>query len=160
MVEGSTHRLYNRHDLVLFTDGESSCANPLSQTLWSTLSAQLPGTTRATGQDTLSYLVNNWSNTESFRYARGRKPRMAQVLERLAYFTSNTSAIEQRMSACQVCMPLAFARRPEYKVALGVGCRPLGAHSAAGTARAGGHSHAHFHRQGDPSHRGLFAAGV
>jgi hypothetical protein len=59
------------------------------------------------------------------RYAHGTKPRVVRALARLAYLTPNTSAIERRngtarrMSAYQVRKTLAFARRPESKVALG-----------------------------------------
>jgi hypothetical protein len=58
------------------------------------------------------------------RYTPGSRKRVHQVLDRLGYFTPNTSAIEwrngtaRRMSGRQVRKSLAFSRRPETRLTL------------------------------------------
>lgn len=137
LLEDGTRRLYNRHDLVLFTDGEPSYA-----TLFPELFGQpyQPPRQGARGRRpkrrfriprTLAHVqlvkhrVGSRVTQVEIRYAHGTKPRVAQALASLAYLKPNTSAIERRngtarrMSAHQVRKTLAFARRPESKVALG-----------------------------------------
>ena len=137
LLEDGARRLHNRHDLVLFTDGEPSYA-----TLFPELFGHpyQPSRRGARGRRpkrrfriprTLAHVqlvkhrVGSRVTQVEIRYAHGTKPRVAQTLEKLAYLKPNTSAIERRngtarrMSAHQVRKTLAFARRPESKVALG-----------------------------------------
>jgi hypothetical protein len=61
----------------------------------------------------------------TIRYSHGSRPRVHQALRLLGYTKPNTSAIERRngtarrMSAHQVRRSLAFAHRPDTKLALG-----------------------------------------
>jgi len=132
-----TQRLSNRHDLVLFTDGESSYA-----TLFPELFGQAYRPSRASQRGrppklrfriprSLAHvqLVKHRAGSRmthvEIRYAHGSQKRVAQSMARLGYGTPNTSAIERRngtartMSAHQVRKSLAFARRTDTKQALG-----------------------------------------
>jgi len=137
LLEDGARRLHNRHDLVLFTDGEPSYA-----TLFPELFGQpyQPSRQGARGRlpkrrfripRTLAHVqlvkhrVGSRVTQVEIRYAHGSRKRVAQALEKLDYGKPNTSAIERRngtarrMSAYQVRKTLAFARCPESKVALG-----------------------------------------
>lgn len=137
LLEDGASRLHNRHDLVLFTDGEPSYA-----TLFPEIFGQpyRPHRSSCRGRPpkqrfriprTLAHVqiikhrAGQRVTQVEIRYAHGSRKRVAQALARLAYLKPNTSAIERRngtarrMSAYQVRKTLAFARRPESKVALG-----------------------------------------
>mgnify|MGYP007056837837 FL=1 len=137
LLEESASRLHNRHDLVLFTDGEPSYATLLPE-----IFGQPYRPSRATHRGrppkprfriprTLAHVqlvkhrVGGRVAQVEIRYAHGSRRRVAQALAKLGYGKPNTSAIERRngtarrMSAYQVRKTLAFARRPESKTALG-----------------------------------------
>jgi len=136
LMDGAS-RLASPQDLVLFTDGEPSYA-----TLFPEIFGQPYRPHRASHRgrppklrfriprslahvQVIKHREGKRVTHIEIRYAHGTKPRVAQALTRLAYLTPNTSAIERRngtarrMSAYQVRKTLAFARRPESKVALG-----------------------------------------
>lgn len=137
LLTDGAHRVVNRHDLVLFTDGESSYA-----TLFPELFGQpyrpsrhthrgRPRTVRFRIPRTLAHVQiikhrQGQRLTEvTIRYTHGSHKRVQQALAQLGYQVPNTSAIERRngtarrMSAFQVRKSLAFARRPDTKLALG-----------------------------------------
>lgn len=137
LLADGTSRLANPQDLVLFTDGEPSYA-----ALFPELFGQpyQPSRQGARGRRpkirfriprTLAHvqMVKHRAGSRviavEIRYAHGSRKRVAQALEQLGYGKPNTSAIERRngtarrMSAYQVRKSLAFARRPESKMALG-----------------------------------------
>lgn len=137
LLEDGAARLAQRHDLVLFTDGEASYA-----TLFPEIFGQpyrpsrrghrgRPPKVRFRIPRSLAHVQIVKHRTGSrvthveIRHAHGSQKRVTQALEKLGYQVANTSAIERRngtartMSAYQVRKSLAFARRTETKQALG-----------------------------------------
>jgi IS1 family transposase len=137
LLTDATQRLSNRHDLVLFTDGESSYA-----TLFPELFGQAYRPSRSSHRGRLPklrfriprslahvQLVKHRAGSRvthvEIRYAHGSQKRVAQSMARLGYGTPNTSAIERRngtartMSAHQVRKSLSFSRRIDTKQAWG-----------------------------------------
>ena len=137
LLTDATQRLNNRHDLVLFTDGESSYA-----TLFPELFGQAyqPSRRGVRGRrpnvrfriprslahvQLIKHRVGSRVTQVEIRYTHGSRKRATQALEKLGYSKPNTSAIERRngtartMSAHQVRKSLAFARRTDTKQALG-----------------------------------------
>lgn len=137
LLEESASRLHNRHDLVLFTDGEPSYATLLPEIFGQpyrpsrTTHRGRPPKPRFRIPRTLAHvqIIKHREGRRvtqvEIRYTHGSQRRVHQALDRLGYTTANTSAIERRngtarrMSAYQVRKSLAFSRRPESKTALG-----------------------------------------
>jgi len=137
LLADGTHRLHNRHDLVLFTDGEPSYATLFPECFGQpyqparrgacgrrpNLRFRIPRTLAHV--QLIKHRLGSRVTHVEIRYVHGSQKRVAQALEQLSYVQPNTSAIERRngtarrMSAYQVRKTLAFARRPESKVALG-----------------------------------------
>lgn len=137
LLTDTTQRLSNRHDLVLFTDGESSYA-----TLFPELFGQAYRPSRASHRgrppklrfriprsrahvQIVKHRTGHRVTHVEIRLAHGSQKRVTQALEKLGYQVANTSAIERRngtartMCAYQVRKSLAFARRTDTKQALG-----------------------------------------
>jgi IS1 family transposase len=137
LLEDSAKRLANRHQVVLFTDGEASYASLFPEIFghayrpsrqgncgrFPGLRYRIPRTLahvqivkRREGQRVVEVAI---------RYAHGSMPCVQRVLEQLGYTIPNTSSIERRngtarrMNAHQVRRSLAFSRRQDTKIALG-----------------------------------------
>ena len=137
LLTDSASRLATPQDLVLFTDGEASYATLFPEVFGQPYRPQRsshrgrPAKMRFRIPRTLAHvqIIKHREGKRvthiEIRYAHGSRKRVAQALEKLGYGKPNTSAIERRngtarrMSAYQVRKTLAFARRPESKVALG-----------------------------------------
>jgi IS1 family transposase/transposase-like protein len=137
LLQDGAQRLHNRHDLVLFTDGEPSYAtlfpalfgrpyHPVrrgERGRYPQVRYRIPRTL-AHVQVVKHHAGRRLTHIE-IRYAHGSQKRVRQALEQLGYRTPNTSAIERRngtarrMSAYQARKSLAFARRPDTKLGLG-----------------------------------------
>jgi IS1 family transposase len=108
LLADATQRLSNRHDRVLFTDGESSYA-----TLFPELFGQTYRPSRSSYRgrppkirfriprslahvQLVKHRVGSRMTHVEIRYAHGSQKRVAQSVERLGYGTPNTSAIERR----------------------------------------------------------------
>ncbi len=137
LLTESAKRLRNRHDLVLFTDGDASYASLFAELFGRAYQPPRRGSSgrrpkpRFRIPRTLAH-VQVIKQREGrrvvhieIRYAHGSKKRVQQALDRLGYTTPNTACIERRngtarsMSAYQVRRSLAFAHRPDAKHALG-----------------------------------------
>ena len=137
LLAETAQRVANRHDLVLFTDGEASYATFFPEYFGVPYQPARQGSTgrrphlRYRIPRTLAHVqvVKRREGSRvvevSIRYAHGSHKRVAQVLPELGYTQPNTSAIERRnatvrrMCAYQVRKSIAFARRPDTKQALG-----------------------------------------
>ena len=137
LLEDGASRLANRHELVLFTDGDASYA-----TLFPEIFGQpyRPSRQGSRGRfPALRYriprslahvqIIKHREGSRvvetTIRYTHGSRTRVHQVLRWLGYAKPNTSVIERRngtarrMSAHQVRRSLAFAHRSDTKLALG-----------------------------------------
>jgi IS1 family transposase len=137
LLQDGAKRLAHRHRLVLLTDGEASYAS-LSPEIFG--QPYRPSRNGSRGRfpavryripRTLAHVqvVKHRKGCRvvqvDIRYAHGSQTWVHRVLDHLGYTKPNPSAIERRngtarrMSAHQVRKSLAFARRPETKLALG-----------------------------------------
>jgi transposase-like protein/IS1 family transposase len=139
LLAETAQRVANRHDLVLFTDGEASYATCFPEYFGVPYQPARQGHTgrrphlRYRIPRTLAHVqvVKRREGHRvvevSLRYAHGSHKRVAQVLPELGYTQPNTSALERRnatarrMCVYQVRKSIAFARRPDTKQALAGG---------------------------------------
>jgi IS1 family transposase len=137
LLEETAKRLANRHELVLFTDGEASYARLFPAIFGQAYRPPRQGNCgrfpdlRYRIPRTLAHvqIVKHREGQRvvevDIRYVHGSKRCVQHVLEQLGYTTPNTSAIERRngtarrMNAHQVRRSLAFSRREDTKPALG-----------------------------------------
>lgn len=137
LLEDAAKRLANRHELVLFTDGEASYASLFPEVFGVAYRPSRQGNrgrfpeVRYRIPRTLAHvqIVKRREGQRvvdvEIRYAHGSMCCVQRVLEQLGYTIPNTSAIERRngtarrMSAHQVRRSLAFSRRDDTKIALG-----------------------------------------
>ena len=137
LLEDAAKRLANRHEVVLFTDGEVSYASLFPQIFGQAYRPSRQGNcgrfpdVRYRIPRTLAHvqIVKHREGQRvvevDIRYVHGSKRCVHRVLEQLDYTTPNTSAIERRngtarrMNAHQVRRSLAFSRREDTKPALG-----------------------------------------
>jgi len=137
LYEDTVQRVANRHDLVLFTDGEPSYASLFPEYFGV---AHQPSRNGAKGRRpkmrhriprSLAHvqIIKRREGARvvevDVRYTHGSRRRVGQALDALGYTQPNTSAIERRngtarrMSIYQVRKSIAFSRRPDAKLALG-----------------------------------------
>ena len=137
LYEDAVKRVSNRHDLVLFTDGEPSYAALFPEYFGVAYRPSRKGTRgrqpniRYRIPRTLAHvqIIKRREGTRvvevDVRHTHGSRKRAAQALDALGYTQPNTSAIERRngtarrMNVYQVRKSLAFSRRPDAKEALG-----------------------------------------
>jgi len=137
LLADAAQRVTNRHDLVLFTDGEASYATLFPELFGVPYQPARQGPTGRRPQiryripRTLAHvqIVKRREGGRvvevAIRYPHGSRKRAAQALGALGYMRPNTSAIERRngtarrMSVYQVRKSLAFAHRADTKLALG-----------------------------------------
>ncbi len=137
LLEDAAKRLANRHELVLFTDGEASYASLFPQIFGQAYRPSRKGNCgrlpdmRYRIPRTLAHvqIVKHREGQRvvevDLRYVHGSMRCVQSILEQLGYTTPNTSAIERRngtarrMNAHQVRRSLAFSRREDTKPALG-----------------------------------------
>ena len=137
LYQDGVERVANRHNLVLFTDGEHSYASLFPQFFGVAYQPSRRGTrgrlpkTRYRIPHTLAHVqivkrrLGYRVVQVDVRYAHGSRKRAHQALDTLGYQQPNTSAIERRnatarrMDIYQIRKSMAFARRPEVKTALG-----------------------------------------
>ena len=137
LLEDAARRLANRHELVLFTDGEASYASLFPEIFGQAYRPSRQGNSgrfpdpRYRIPRTLAHvqIVKHREGQRvvevDIRYVHGSMRCAQRVLEQLGYTTPNTSAIERRngtarrMNAHQVRRSLAFSRRDDTKPALG-----------------------------------------
>ncbi len=137
LLQAGANRLTNRHHWVLLTDGEASDAS-LFPALFGQPYRPSRNGSRGRFPDVRYRIPRTLAHVQivkhreggrvvqvDIRDAHGSHKRVQQLLDDLGYTLPNTSAIERRqgtarrMSAHQVRRSLAFARRPETKLALG-----------------------------------------
>ena len=137
LLQDGANRLTNRHHLVLLTDGEASYARLFPEIFGQPYRPSRNGS-RGRFPDVRYRIPRTLAHVQivkhrqgrrvvqvDIRYAHGSQARVHQILDYLGYNLPNTSAIERRngtarrMNAHQVRKSLAFARRPETKLALG-----------------------------------------
>jgi IS1 family transposase/transposase-like protein len=137
LLEDAAQRLANRHELVLFTDGEASYESLFPEIFGVPYRPSRQGS-RGRFPDVRYRIPRTLAHVQivkhregqrvvqvDIRYAHGSQRCVQQALDHLGYTTPNTSAIERRngtarrMSAHQVRKSLAFARRHDTKPALG-----------------------------------------
>jgi IS1 family transposase len=137
LLEDGASRLANRHDVVLFTDGDASYASLFPEIFGQSYRPSRRGSRgrlpalRYRIPRTLAHvqIIKHREGSRvvetTIRYSHGSRTRVHQMLRLLGYTKPNTSAIERRngtarrMSAHQVRHSLAFAHRPDTKLALG-----------------------------------------
>lgn len=137
LLEDAAKRLAQRHELVLFTDGEASYASLFPEIFGHAYRPSRQGdrgrfpNVRYRIPRTLAHvqIVKRREGQRvvevAIRYAHGSLRCVQRVMEHLGYTTPNTSAIERRngtarrMNAHQVRRSLAFSRREDTKLALG-----------------------------------------
>src|SRR5215813_9153629 len=137
LLEDGASRLANRHELVLFTDGEASYASLFPEIFGQAYRPSRQGNcgrfpdVRYRIPRTLAHvqIVKHRQGQRvvavDIRYTHGSQRCVQNVLEQLGYTTPNTSAIERRngtarrMNAHQVRRSLAFSRHDDTKPALG-----------------------------------------
>jgi len=137
LLEDAAKRLVNRHQVVLFTDGEASYASLFPEIFGVAYRPPRQGhcgrfpEVRYRIPRTLAHvqIVKHREGQRvvevNIHYAHGSKRCVQAVLDQLDYTTPNTSAIERRngtarrMNAHQVRRSLAFSRRNDTKPALG-----------------------------------------
>lgn len=137
LLEDAAKRLAQRHELVLFTDGEASYASLFPEIFGQAYRPSRQGdrgrfpNVRYRIPRTLAHvqIVKRREGQRvvavEIRYAHGSMRCVQRVMAHLGYTTPNTSAIERRngtarrMNAHQVRRSLAFSRRDDTKVALG-----------------------------------------
>ena len=137
LYKDAAQRVTDRHNLVLFTDGEPSYATLFPEYFGV---AYQPSRNGANGRrPNLRYRIpRSLAHVQivkrregarvvevDIRYTHGSRKRVQQALDALGYRQPNTSAIERRngtarrMTIYQVRKSLAFSRRPDAKLALG-----------------------------------------
>ena len=137
LLEDTAKRLANRHQLVLFTDGEASYASTFPEIFGVAYRPSRQGNCgrfpemRYRIPRTLAHvqIVKHREGQRlvqvDIRYVHGSMRCVQTVLDQLGYTTPNTSSIERRngtarrMNAHQVRRSLAFSRRDDTKPALG-----------------------------------------
>jgi IS1 family transposase/transposase-like protein len=137
LYEDAAQRVANRHDLVLFTDGEPSYATLFPEYFGVPYRPARNGTRgrrpkiryripRAVAHVQIVKRREGARLVEvELRYPHGSHKRVEQALETLGYSQPNTSAIERRngtarrMTIYQVRKSIAFSRRSDAKLALG-----------------------------------------
>jgi IS1 family transposase len=137
LLADAAQRVTNRHDLVLFTDGEASYATLFPEYFGVPYQPPRQGATGRLPQTryriprTLAHvqIVKRRQGGRvvevKVRYTHGSHKRAEQALVALGYTRPNTSAIERRngtarrMCVYQIRKSLAFARRTDAKLALG-----------------------------------------
>ena len=137
LLEDAAKRLANRHELVLFTDGEASYASLFPEIFGVAYRPPRQGDcgrfpdVRYRIPRTLAHvqIVKHREGQRvvelDIRDVHGSKACVQRVLEQLHYATPNTSAIERRngtarrMNAHQIRRSLAFSRREDTQPALG-----------------------------------------
>ena len=137
LLEDAAKRLAQRHELVLFTDGEASYASLFPEIFGQAYRPSRQGdrgrfpNVRYRIPRTLAHvqIVKRREGQRvmavDIRYTHGSRRCVQQVLAQLSYTTPNTSAIERRngsarrMNAHQVRRSLAFSRREDTKASLG-----------------------------------------
>lgn len=137
LLQDGANRLLNRHDLVLFSDGEASYASlfpqvfgqayqPARRTLCGRPPKQRYRIPRSLAHvQVVKHRCGQRLKSVDIRYSHGSRKRVSQALHKLGYKVPNTSAIERRngtarlMSSFQVRKTLAFARQDETKLATG-----------------------------------------
>jgi len=135
LYEDTVQRVANRHDLVLFTDGEQSYASLFPEFFGVAHQPSRNGTKgrrpkmRHRIPRSLAHvqIVKRREGARvvevDVRYTHGSRRRAGQALDALGYTQPNTSAIERRngtarrMSIYQVRKSIAFSRRPDAKLA-------------------------------------------
>lgn len=137
LLEDGASRLANRHELVLFTDGDASYASLFPEIFgqpyrpsrqgergrFPTLRYRIPRTLAHV--QIIKHRAGSRVVETTIRYSHGSRTRVHQMLRLLGYSKPNTSSIERRngtarrMSAHQVRRSLAFAHRSDTKLALG-----------------------------------------
>ncbi len=137
LLEDGASRLANRHELVLFTDGDASYATLFAEIFgqpyrpsrqgdrgrFPALRYRIPRTLAHV--QIIKHRAGSRVVDTTIRYSHGSRTRVHQMLRLLGYTKPNTSAIERRngtarrMSAHQGRKSLAFAHRPDTKPALG-----------------------------------------
>jgi len=137
LLQDGANRLADRHNLVLFSDGEASYASLFPEIFGQPYQPVRHGQRgrqpkpRYRIPRTLAHVQvvkhrrgHRLASVE-IRYSHGSRKRVTQALQQLGYRVPNTSAIERRngtarlMSAGQVRKTLAFARDPDTKLATG-----------------------------------------
>ncbi len=137
LLEDGASRLANRHELVLFTDGDASYATLFPEIFGQPYRPSRHGSRGRLPQlryripRTLAHvqIIKHRAGSRvvetTIRYSHGSRTCVHQMLRLLGYAKPNTSAIERRngtarrMSAHQVRRSLAFAHRSDTKLALG-----------------------------------------
>jgi IS1 family transposase/transposase-like protein len=137
LLADAAQRVTNRHDLVLFTDGEASYATLFPEYFGVPYQPPRQGATGRRPQvryripRTLAHvqIVKRREGARmvavAIRYTHGSHKRAEQALVTLGYTRPNTSAIERRngtarrMCVYQIRKSLAFARRTDAKLACG-----------------------------------------
>lgn len=137
LYEDAAPRVADRHDLVLFTDGEPSYATLFPEYFGVPYQPARNGT-RGRRPKIRHRIPRSLAHVQivkcregarlvevEIRYPYGSHNRVAQALDALGYSQPNTSAIERRngtarrMTIYQVRKSIAFSRRPDAKLALG-----------------------------------------
>ena len=137
LYEDVAPRVANRHDLVLFTDGEPSYTTLFPEYFGVPYQPSRNGT-RGRRPKIRYRIPRSLAHVQivkrreggrlvevEIRYPHGSHKRVAQALDSLGYSQPNTSAIERRngtarrMTIYQVRKSIAFSRRPDVKLALG-----------------------------------------
>jgi IS1 family transposase/transposase-like protein len=137
LLEDGASRLANRHELVLFTDGDASYTSLFPEIFGQAYRPARQGSRGRLPQvryripRTLAHvqIIKHREGSRvvdtTIRYSHGSRTCVHQMLRLLGYAKPNTSAIERRngtarrMSAHQVRRSLAFAHRSDTKLALG-----------------------------------------
>ena len=137
LYEDAARRVANRHDLVLFTDGEPSYATLFPEYFGVPYRPARNGT-RGRRPHIRYRIPRSLAHVQivkrregarlvgvEIHYPYGSHKRVEQALASLGYSQPNTSAIERRngtarrMTIYQVRKSIAFSRRPDAKLALG-----------------------------------------
>ena len=137
LLTDGAHRLANRHDLVLLTDGETSYATLFPEIFGQPYRPRRNGT-KGRLPSVRFHIPRTLAHVQIIKYRQGRRvvdiqirythgtqKRVNQVLTHLGYTMPNTSAIERRngtarrMNAHQGRRSLAVSRRADPKNALG-----------------------------------------
>lgn len=137
LLQDGANRLVDRHNLVLFSDGEASYASLFPEIFGQPYQPARHGSRgrqpkpRYRIPRTLAHVQvvkhrrGRRLQSVEIRYAHGSRKRVSQAVRKLGYRVPNTSAIERRngtarlMSAGQVRKTLAFSRDPDTKLATG-----------------------------------------
>lgn len=137
LLEDGARRLYDKHSVVLFTDGEPSYAALFPEVFgepyyperngrrgrWPKLKYRIPRTLAHV--QVVKNRAGKRLRSVSIRYRHGTRKRVMDELFRLGYHKVNTSAVERRnatarlMNSSQQRNTLAFSRHVQAKLALG-----------------------------------------